>query len=78
MKRLWLVLIIVVLLSTSTFAEEKKKFEPEKFIVKYEIQYNSLSLYEAYAKEKEIKSRYDDACSIDIKIEEMNSYFIIQ
>jgi len=48
--------------------ERSNKFNLEKFRFTVTITYNSLTLEEAAAKEREIKTRHNDACSIQMKV----------
>lgn len=46
-------------------SQDKQQFE-----VKFTITYNSITLSEAAMLEEKIKKEYDDACSVDIKVNE--------
>lgn len=62
------------MVSVSTDAEEAK-LEPQKFLVKYTIQYNAITLGDAAAKEMHIRHLFEDACSVDVGVEKSNTFY---
>jgi len=71
MKRFFAVFLLLVLTITPIQAAQSELKEPQQFLVKYVIQYNSISLSEAAHLEKEIKKRYDDACDVQVIVEKI-------
>ena len=70
MKKL---LLAVVMLCVCGISRAEVTQEPQKFEIKYIIKYNSLTFQEASDKEILIRKKFEDACSIDIKVDEVST-----
>lgn len=69
-KKIMIVLIILssIVLMGNAVTDDK----PQQFKVIYEIVYNSITLEHAAQLEKKIREQYKDACSVNVKVEQIN------
>ena len=68
----FIIMIIPIFSQSITFTGYKAR--PKRFKTTLIVVYNSLTLEEAAEKEKLFREKYSDACSVDIKVDETDSY----
>ena len=68
MKRVIAIGLILALCLPIIPAE--KEVECKKFEVKFIITYNALTLQQAADMEKSIRKQFDDACKVNVKVDE--------
>ena len=71
----YMLIIVMVMGVTVIFSQSEKIPEPQKFQVTYTVVYNAITLDEAAAKEKDIKSKHKDACKISLSLKEAQGDF---
>jgi len=68
------IIMIIPIFSQSVIFTGYKEPRPKRFKTTLIVVYNSLTLEEAAEKEKLFREKYSDACSVDIKVDETDSY----
>ena len=70
------IIMIIPIFSQSVIFTGYKEPRPKRFKTTLIVVYNSLTLEEAAEKEKLFREKYSDACSVDIKVDEIDLYTI--
>ena len=63
---------MIPLFSQTLIITANNKLTPKKFKTTLVVVYNAITLEEAAEKEKIFREKYIDACSVDVKLEEIS------